>query len=105
MKYKEHQALHDAECAESQRLYKIAQETKSEEDYKKWSEFRTTTHHYLTINLKLWPDDDLKAKELKRLIELGEITFAGNAAYHKGELVGELLEMKASVWPLDRYLG
>lgn len=105
MKYEEHKALHDAECAESQRLYRIAQETKSDEDFKKWSEFKTTTHQYLHITLTLWPADETKAKELKKMFELGELTFSGNKAYLNGEEVGELMNKRASVWPADRYLG
>ncbi len=103
MSYIDDMEKHAAECRAAHDLWEIYNKTKSEEDKDKWWAALSgiKSKKYLTIQLKIWPGDDVDADKLKELIEGNNtsLPWKNECLFHGDQILGEIIESRASVWP------
>ncbi len=58
-------------------------------------------HKYLSIQIKVWPDEPDTAEYIKKLIEEGTTNLLGKDSilFEGNKRLGKVVEVKASTWP------
>lgn len=94
---------HNAESKEAYRLWEVWQDSKKEEDKDKWWAALTNLpkKSYLTIQLKIWPGDEVEADKIKEMLENNgtNLPWLNQNLYHGDKIIAEIIEARASVWP------
>lgn len=103
MSYKEDNDRHMAELKEVHRLWEVWQATKKDEDRDKWWAASTSSHSkkYLTVQLTIWPSEDVDADKIKEMLESNgcSLPWDGQNLYHGDQVIGEIIKARASIWP------
>jgi hypothetical protein len=103
MSYADDMAKHAAECKAAHDLWEVWQQTKKDEDKDKWWAALSgiKSKKYLTIQLKIWPGDDVDADKIKEMLESNNtsLPWTNEVLFHGDQILGEIIEARASVWP------
>ncbi len=93
----------DADRKEAHRLYEVWQASNKDEDREIWFKALSNVRHrkYLTVQLTVWPSEDMDAEKLKEMIESQGVSlpWLNQEVYHGDKVVAEIVSARASVWP------
>jgi hypothetical protein len=103
MSYKEDNQKHIDECKAAHALWEVWQKSKKDEDKDIWWAALTgiKSKKYLTIQLTIWPGDEVDADRIKEMIESNgtNLPWNGENLYHGDKVIGEIMSARASTWP------